>query len=289
MSVTIPELIGTIETGSSFMIVSIQNNMPNIVATTTVSSQINYYWESDLTKLTSNISQLPVFTAQGTLDSLTITDSTNNGGISFKSDGITIGHATLPLALKMTQPLFANFFPPEIFLSTAVYTIFNASSGATAAIFTSSSLQATIPANNIIILPVLWYFNCTASGTYDIINKPINSVINWFCLANPKIIGCSNTDLAPGGWTNLSDCTVGKFFTYCPVGQLCGNNNCKGPCSVIYDDCNFSSGNYVCEFDANKFFNDTQWWESPYFIGAVIGIIVIIIIIIAIIIAVVRR
>jgi len=270
-------------TGSSFMIVSIQNNAPFILNGAPFQGGLLYYWESNLTTIELS-STLGIFTAEGTLDSLTISDTKNGGGIAFEANGTTIGNALRPATIKMSQSLFANWFPPDIFLSAVIYSMFN-SNGATAGILTSppgtgGTGGTTIPANNIIILPVLWYFNCTSSGRYDVINQPINSIINWFCVVSPDIQGCNNINITKSGWTNLSDCIVGNNYSYCPTGHLCGNNNCNGPCSVIYDDCNFSSNNYVCVFDPTKFFADTQWWESPYFIGAVVGVFVIIIILI---------
>lgn len=292
MSISIPPLIGPIDTGSSFMIASIQNNIPFILNGTPFQTGLLYYWESNLTTILSS-TNLGIFTAQGTLDSLIITDTVNGGGISFRSDGTTIGNAIIPATIKMSQPLFTNWFPPDIFLSAVIYSIFNSSSGATATILTAppgtGGTGPTIPANNIIILPVLWYFNCTQSGSYDIINQPLSSIINWFCIITPGNTGCIGIDIAKGGFTNLPDCIIGNNYAYCPTGDICGNNNCNGPCSVIYDDCNFSSGTYICAFDPEKFFSDTRWWLSPYFIGAVIGIIVIIIILIIVTFAVARH
>ena len=291
MSASLPPLLGPIDTGSSFMIVSLQNNIPFVLNGFLPSGRTNisYYWESNLNVINSSAT-LGIFVAQGTVDSVTIRDSTNGGGIAFETDGVTIVNAITPANMKISQPFYANWFPPDIFISAVQYTMQNVTSGATAFIHTNTSATGTtIPANNIVFLPILWYFNCTNSGTYDLINQPLSSVVNWFCLADPKISGCDQISLAPGGWTNLSDCNVGNKYTYCAVNNICGNNNCKGPCSVIYDDCNFNQSNYVCVFDADKFFADTQWWESPYFIGAVVGIIVIIIIILIIIFAVARR
>lgn len=291
MSTSLPPLLGPIETGSAFMIASIQNGVPYILNGFTPSGQsvISYYWESNLSTINAS-TQMGVFTAQGTLDSLIIKDTINTGGIAFAANGVTIGNAALPANIKMSQPLYSNWFPPDIFLSSVIYTMYNSSNGATAQIHTTPNLNSpTIPANSIVIVPVLWYFNCTSSGSYDVINQPLNSVINWICLAATGTTGCSGLGLASGGWTNLSDCNVGSKYTYCPNGDICGTNNCKGPCSVIYDDCNFSSGNYVCVFNPEKFFADTKWWESPYFIGSVIGIIVIIAVLLFITIAIARH
>lgn len=281
MAGNVPFILGPVQTGSSFMIVSIQNSQPFLLNSFPFNNGILYYWESNFTSIVSQ-GAFPVFSAEGTLDSLTITDTINTGGIAFRSDGITLGNAGVPAQIKMSQPLYANWFPPDIFLSRVVYTFANSANQTANILTTTSATGPTISANNIIILPVIWYFNCTNSGSYFNINQPIDSVINWFCLVNSNLTGCSQFNITTSGWTNLSDCTVGNNYNYCPQGEICGTDNCNGPCSVIYDDCNFVSNNYVCEFDPSKFFSDTQWWESPYFIGGVFGIVILIIILIVI-------
>lgn len=269
------------------MIVSLQNGTPFILNGAPIPGGLVYYWESNLSTIL-NSSHLGIFTAQGTFDAATISDNINGGGIAFRSDGITVGNALQPATVKMTQSQFANFFPPDIFLSMAVYTL-STSNNDVAQILTQvpgttggTGSTPPITANNLIILPVLWYFNCTNSGTFDVINQPLNSVINWFCVAKPGTTGCSGIEVATSAWTNIPDCMTGVHYMYCLVNQTCGNNNCNGPCSVSYDDCTFSSGSYVCVFDPNKFFSTTQWWQSPYFIGAVIAVVLVIIIIIVI-------
>lgn len=279
---SIPFLLGPVETGSSFMLVSIQNNQPNILNGAPFDNGIIYYWESNLSTIISG-TNLPIFTAEGTLNSLTLTDTVNGGGMAFRSDGTTIGNASKPAQIMMNQSMFANFFPPEIFLSMAIYTISNSSGTQADVLTTNSGTGPTMSANNIIILPVLWYFNCTNTGSYQTINTPINSVINWFCLVNPSITACSGISIAKSGWTNILDCVVGNDYNYCPVNQLCGADNCKGPCSVVYNDCEYIFGTYECIFNPVEFFTETQWWESPYFIGSVVGIFVLVIIIIIII------
>lgn len=288
---SIPSLLGPILTNTSFFIVSIQNGKPNVLVSAPITRGIQYYWESNINNLSSTI-QPVVFSSQGTLDSLIITDITNNGGIGFREDTITIGHSLSPSTLKMSQPLFNNWLPPNIFLSSVNYTIFNSSGGIgyiqISPITNPTEAPLTIPANNIIILPIIWYFNCTSDGRYDIINQPSNSLINWFCLVDPNISQCSNITLAPGGWTNLSDCTNGVVYNYCAVNAICGTNNCNGPCPSFYDNCEYSAGNYSCTFDPDNLINGRTWYTSPYFIGSIVATIIIIIVLIILII-IVRR
>lgn len=291
-----PQLLGPVDTGSSFMIVSIQNNQPYILNGAPYNNGTIYYWESNLSTILDG-SELGIFSAEtfgntglpGNSFNITMSDTVNGGSVEFRSDGVTIGNGSGASHLIFEQNFYSNWWPPDVFLSTVSYTIFN-TSGETAGILTTpSGASTTIPANNIIILPVLWYFNCTSNGSYGVINTPLNSVSNWFCLVNPSISVCSQIDIAPSGWTNLSDCTIGNNYIYCPTGELCGNGSCKGPCSVVYHDCNYKSGTYVCEFNAGNFFSETKWWTSPIFIGAIIALIVIIIILIIVTIAVMRH
>lgn len=283
---SLPQIIGPVQTGESFLITSIQNGDPFVLNTIGVTGQdIRYYWDSNINEIVT-ANKVGIFTANGTIDSLTISDSINRGGIGF--DDTTIVNKSTPAQIKLEQTLFADWFPPDIFLSAVSYTMYTPN-GATATIFTGVTGTETIPADNLVILPVVWYFNCTNDGTYDIINAPLNSLINWVCLASSGITGCNNIEIAPGGWTNLDDCNDGVNYTYCPTNTTCGNNNCKGPCPSIDHDCTLSNNNYVCEFDIRKFFSDTDWWESPYFIGAVVAGVLIIVVIIVLIYVLGRR
>lgn len=281
---SIPSIIGPIETGESFMITSIQNGDPfvlNSVRATGPTGSIRYYWESNINEIATNDS-MGIFTAAGTIDDLTIHDSKNRGGIGFIPSSTIVTHTSTPAQIIMEQSSFADWFPPDIFLSAVTYTMYTPA-GATATILTGVTGMDVIPADNLIILPVVWYSNCTSNGRYEFINVPLKSLINWFCLVKPGITGCDSIQLESGGWTNLPDCTAGVNYTYCPTGTTCGNSNCNGPCPSIEYDCTLSNNNYVCEFDIRKFFSDTEWWQSPYFIGAVIaGILIIVIIIILI-------
>ena len=128
---SLPSILGPVDSGNAFLIVSTQNTAPSNTPSVLVSSPIpnssglQYYWEQNLSNIGQNNIQLPIFNAFGTLDNLTINDKTNNGGIAFRSDGITIGHAIQPVTIKMSQSLFSNLSPPDIFLSSVQYTIYN--------------------------------------------------------------------------------------------------------------------------------------------------------------------
>lgn len=280
---SIPSLLGPVTAGASFMFASLQNGVPFILNSISMTGGIVYYWESNLSTIAID-KHMGIFTTQGSLDRMTIHDFGNGGGINFLPNSTTITHAIDPAFVMMSQPSFANWPPPDLFLSAVPYTLFTAT-GATASIFTAipgtGGTGPTIPANNLIILPVIWYFNCSNSGgkvTYDTIDIPVNSVINWFCVANASTTGCTGIEIAPNGWTNIADCSVGHQYSYCPTGDVCGNDNCNGPCPSSFDDCSFSNSQYVCTFDPNKVIPGNQWWQSPYFIGAVTAAVLLIIV-----------
>lgn len=277
---SVPNLLGPISTQDSFMMVSIQDNKPFILDGAPLGDGVIYFWNDGGATGIDPFSKLPIFNANGTIGELQLSDTINGGGLGFRSDNITLGNAQSPASIKWSQSQYANWQPPDVLLSMPIYTIFNAT-GTTGTILTEPQGNAkTILADNIIILPVTWYSNCTSDGKYDTITDPIDSIINWFCLANPGSTGCTGSYLE-SGWTNLPDCQDGKQYTYCPVGDICGNGNCKGPCPEIFQDCDLGNNNsYSCVINPEKWFFESDWWKSPYFIGAVIGIIVLIIAII---------
>lgn len=292
---SIPNLIGPVQSGSSFMFASVQNGKPFVLNAAPYQSGFVYYWEGNINTIANTNNLMPIFiTHSKTLDGLSIVDQTNQGGIGFRADNVTIGFAQLPdPTLKMAQTAYANWFPPDLFLSKAIYTIYN-SKGATGQVLTavpdSSGNAPTIPATNIIILPTNWFADCTGDK-YNYINDAHQSAVNWMCDVTPIGALCTSGSLLKSGWTNLMDCQVGNSYSYCPTGDLCGTNTCKGPCKVIYDDCTYRSGNneYVCVFDPVKYVTDTKWWTTPYFIGAVVGFVVLTIVCIIVIIVLARR
>lgn len=273
----IPSILGPINVGTSFMIVSIQNNKPYILNGQTGSSGINYYWEGNAGVIQRSRT-IGIFSGNGTLDNLQIIDNINRGGIGFIDNNIVTNTRT-PANIKLLQNVYANPLAPEIFLSAVVYTLYN-SDNVIANIRTSNN--STIPGNNIILLPVTWYFNCRNNGEYNVINTPINSIVNWFCLVDGGITGCGDVSIATGGWTRLNDCTVGNKYNYCLVNTKCGTANCNGPCDTNYYDCTYNSNNgqYVCMFNPEEYIERTQWWTSPYFIGISVGLLLFIIVII---------
>jgi hypothetical protein len=292
---SIPFLLGPVDTQDSFMLASIQNGNPYVLDAAPLGSGVIYYWNSGSgpTGLDA-FGILPVFTANGTTDALALSDSTNGGGLGLRSDGVTLGNAPSPLALNWSQPDFATWQPPDVLLSRVQYSVLN-SSGATTQILTGPTGNApTIPADNVIILPVIWYSGCTQSGsTVNIqaeINQPADSIENWFCLVNSGITGCTGAALIQSGWTNLTDCVNDINYDYCPTGSTCGSDNCNGPCGAVYEDCLLgTNSNYECIINPEAAFADTAWWKSPYFIGAVIGIVVLILVIIFVIFILVRK
>ena len=276
-------ILGNINVGDSYLITSIQGGKPFFLnGFVGATGDIGYYWEGSLTAVlngTTGGNNLPVFSSSGSADiQVTTRDTGVNGGGLGVSNGV-LTNVAQPAALTIGQSSYAVNFPPALFYAGPPYTIL--SNGSVVNIATSSTPNsATIPANNIFILPVTWYGNCDASGNYDQINTPLGSLLNWFCLVEPGLSVCAGETFLNSGWTDLNECLDDLNYSYCSVGSICGDSNCNGPCTAIYYDCTASNGNFSCVFDPDKFFEDTKWWESPYFIGGVIGLVLLIIILI---------
>lgn len=286
----LPVLLGPIDLGSSFMFVSLQNGKPFVLNGSPFNNGIIYYWEPDFTTALNN-PYLPVFTSSGSLSSLSLFDTTNKGAVSFRSDGLTLGNSSSPSTITMSQNTYTNWNSPHIFLSMAIYTIYN-SSGTISQIQTNNSGSGpTIPANNLLVLPIIWYNGCS-DNTYSYINTVADSLTNWFCI----ILGnsshnCLGISLLNNSWTNISDCRDGNLYSYCLSDNLCGTGSpsCKGPCSKNYDDCVLSSDYYSCVFNPTEYISNTNWWESPYFIGLIVGSFILLIVIIVVIIIVIKK
>lgn len=284
---SLPQVLGPINSGDSFVFVSIQNGVQYVLNGANFNSGIVYYWESNVSTII-NSNNIPVFTVNGNLDSLLLKDNTNGGTMSFRSDGTTIGNSITASNISMKQFQFSDWNSPVLFLSKAVYTLYNPS-GEIANVLTQipSESNNVIPADNLIVLPIYWFFNCT-STKYNYFNNPKDSILNWICFSNPDINICRTISLVKSAWTNLSDCSIGNVYSYCPSGQLCNYNSCKGPCPVTHENCNYNANNnnFQCDFDSEKYFNDTKWYLSPYFIIFVVGLIIVVIVCIIIIVGV---
>lgn len=291
---SIPSILGPITNENSFMIASIQNSKPYILDGSPLGDGVIYYWNSGVTGGINSARKLPIFTADGPTDAVRLTDRTNGGGMAYRSDGVTLGNANVPIALNMSQTQFAPWFPPTIFISSVEYTVTN-SQGATAGILTQpisatgpTGPAPTIPADNLIMLPATWYGN-PSDGRCDQIDTPENSIINWFCLVDSGITGCAGETLLNNGWTTIDECVNDIQYQYCPTGEKCGTANCNGPCNAIYEDCDPDNGMFRCVINPEKFVTEGDWWSSPYFIGAVIGLVILTIIVIIAIFLFLRR
>lgn len=263
---SVPNLLGPIDTGQGFMLTTIISGTPYVLN----GSATGYYWESNISTLLLGTT-LGIFSASGTPNNAVLADTVNKGWLAINDNGIVINSSVMS-SLIFNQNSYATWFPPTIFLSMADYTL-SAVNGKIGQIAINNT---TIPADNIYILPILWYFNCI-DGKYNYINRPLGSVINWFCNVNPGITGCSATGTVHSGYTNLSDCTQNFEYNYCEINTTCGTNNCNGPCSASNYDCTLSaSKTYVCMDTENN------WWTSPLFIFGIIGLLLIISIILGI-------
>ena len=266
----IPKILGPIDVGSSFMIASIQSGEPNVL----LYEKPNYYWSPVVDTTDRNVQSFNYNTGDSA-DSILIYDTTNGGGVGFLSNGTTITKNSSPSPIKFSQSLVQPWLPPSLVLSALVYKLSNAKTGKTARIATSSDATSFIDADNIILVPAIWYVLCKGQSSPVTTNTTLESINSWFCLVDPdySILCPQFAKSAPGGWTSLSDCQSGFVYEYCPAGSSCGTKNCKGPCSEVYYDCDYESNTLSCKFNGSKFVKDDKWWESPYFIGGIVGFI----------------
>ena len=270
----VPSILGPVTANDSFLIVSLNSGNPEILNGATHDSGIIYYWESSLSTVAQS-AKLPVFVYSGESDAIKISDQNNKGGISFRSNGVTIGNADEPVEIQLDQSSYATWNPPNNLLSAVTYTLKN-SNGTTGQVFTKPDVNSdTRAATNIIILPTVWYLNCTADGMYSSTTIS-SSILSWFCAVNSNISECKDQELATSGWTVVDDCIIGDKYRYCLPDSHCGDQNCKGPCPSDADDCTYrkSDKSYFCKFDPARFFNDTKWYDSPLFFGTIAGLLV---------------
>jgi hypothetical protein len=259
--------IGPITVGASFMFVSIQNNIPYILNGVSYDNGISYYWESDY-GIISKSPTIPVFSASGSLSSLKLKDSTNGGGLSFRQDGVTIGNSNTPSTIIMSQNTYANWDYPDIFLANITYSMTNPSNTPAQILITNSGTGPTIVADNIIIIPGAYYYNCTSTTCKQNTNIK-TSISNWFCSVNTTY--CNNKPFVTG-WTELDDGSIGFEYPYCPINSYCGSiDTCKGPCSASIDTCVFSNDNYICKLSPSASLN-TNWISSTYFLIAIVAL-----------------
>lgn len=272
-------IIGPIERNDSFLIISEIDNKPAILTGKKVNEKFEYYWDNNLTIEALQELKIIVFTGNGTTPKLTYQDTINGGSLG-SVEGI-LSNVALSQEIDTEQSQFATWFQPTILLTGGEYTFENVS------IYKDSSITTTVKAEKLQFLPLAWYGR-ENDGSCVIPNRPVTTIINWICNEPNPPAACEQQQIFNQAWTRLSECNENLRYQYCPSGKICGNDNCNGPCTAIYYDCNYDTGNsqFVCDFDPEKFFTDTKWYENPYVIGFVIGIIVIVIILVVILIIV---
>ena len=173
-----------------------------------------------------------VFMGNGETNRVNIMSTTPAGYIGLSGNVLT--KVTGPVYFNMVQTTLKLGMRQRLFLAGVGYSMNNVD-GVNAMIFSNGQGQNPIPAVNIMILPVIFYSVCTSS-TYTTITTDVGSLNNWLC--NQEIVKtdpnymsyCDAISIIPSGWTNLSDCQIGKFYTYCVTGTFCGTSNCNGPC-----------------------------------------------------------
>jgi len=128
-------------------------------------------------------------------------------------------------------------------------------------------------------LPTHQYLNCNNSTReyQEFDDNSLGAVLEYFCGKNGKSTpGCESYEVkATQGFSRLEDCMWGKI-TFCHNPDLCGTEDCLGPCKDKHHTCN-SDKNVKCSIDPASYF-EGQWWKSKWFIGAMITLVVLAII-----------
>lgn len=268
-------ILGPINPGDPFLLVYLDStNQPYVLNLVNPGSV--YFWDPDLATAIQNPA-LPVFTGAvraGGANFFTITDAINGNGINFpNNNGVVTNGIQSAVVVTQTNTDFTGLASPSIFLGNVPYT-FSTSNQTVAQITLGST---TIPASNIILLPIVWYADCQG-GSYFLSNSISDSLGNWACTVAPTSPFCANQVIQTEGWTLLSDCQSGLRYDYCTTGNLCGTGGapgCNGVCSQIYYDCITSGQDLICQFNSEQYIEDPATWRSPLFIGAVVGIIIV--------------
>ena len=288
------QLLGPISSQTSFMIVLPINNDPHalMLGPTGPTGPVRYSLIS-LSDSKGPTGSFGVFTAKGTDSSMTISDTANGGWLAFDSENFvanTSSSYTVSI-IQDSSPQYQPWQAPTVFLGGVDYSM-KTKSGATGLVQFVEKPAKTGDTGPFVfqILPVTWYTNCS-NGTYISPQNVFESLLDWACSYNSGLTGCEI--VPPGitdGWTTLADCNAGVVYNYCPQGDYCGNGNCNGPCSASYDNCEIPDGsNYKCVIDPKKYFTDTKWWESKWFIGVISTIAAIILILIVVVFAIIKH
>lgn len=287
-------IIGPIDSGSSFMLVRTEKGgtggtatVPMFLNSKDEGNYLAYYWERNMDKISSS---MPVFSAAGATGNFFLNDRINSGGFSSISvAGVVpelkiIVNSGTPLLFMYSQDTAATWFPPTQFLSNVKYTIYDPKDTKTPLnIYNNEKLLSAevIPATDILMLPVVIY---TLSGNAIVsLNDPIDTITEWVCMVTgQQTCQLPNTDSRAtflNAYSLLADARKNYLYSYCPPENLCGDSNCNGPCGVFYDDCVSNSQNtFGCIFDPNKYFTESSWWKSTWFvitISVIFGLILI--------------
>lgn len=293
-------VIGSIQTQQGFLWTAFSDGKKLILdSIKNKQGEINYFWNPNYLNDTKVLSSIPIFSVRsGKTDgqnnalkiiSVYFDDLLNSGGIGFlSSSSIIINQKNSAEISPVSVPSLTTWFLPTILLSNASYE-FQTTSNIKISIYKDSTLKDVVQ-YPVILLPITWYGNCNGDK-YDVVNTKEGTVLNWTCnVSDPPSI-CDQILILPNGFTILDDCQIGVIYQYCNQPNLCGSGNCNGPCSQFYYDCKTSSKTlpYQCFFDSEKFFLDTKWYESYYFIIGVAAVALIILILIFILIIIYFR
>lgn len=272
-------VIGPINSGTAFMLVRIGKGTSG--ATGPVPMFLNvkdqgdaglvYYWERAIEKLSD---EMPIFAASGGDNNFALSDRTNSGGLGVLNDGtqLILKNSGTPLILRYLQSTYAEWFPPTQFLANVPYSIYSTKDLKNpVVIYNSDAIHSddVAPATDVMMLPTVIF--SISGGNLESLVSPADTMREWFCMAQHlQVCTLGNGNTGPtflNAYTLRNDADRNYLYSYCPVNNTCGAGNCNGPCGVIYDDCVASTANvFGCIFDSNKYFSESSWWKSMWFI-----------------------
>lgn len=274
-------LQGPITTGSQVMLSYIVGKTVYILNTyTAADGTLSLLLDSNISSIAGNVGSVPIFAVTGSSTQIQL-QQPGLGGLGYDANGdaqITVNAANLgPL-----QSSFATWSFNNILLTGVPYQLQNQVGKDITFSYGSSTTNPTTPTidgttTQILFLPVTWFFGCQGGQPGFENDDPGQSILGSYCSLNPGATLCS--EIQTQGWTTVEECQQGVSYSYCLVGETCGNSNCNGPCSSDLFDCGASNGNFSCSFDINNLFMG-EWWIAPWFIGVVIIIVILFIILI---------
>lgn len=266
---SIPNVLGSINEGDSFVITQVLNGQPTALNFAITSQGIKYYYfGADFPTVSTN-PNFPIFTARKVGNGISIKDTINGGFISFSASYPYSINGT-STTIVVSSPL-APWGGSSIALSQVQYQM-NVNGVVAQFKFgrQGSGVEGLVP--GLYFLPASWFF-CNSTGGSVAINQKNQILANWYCFYDPTLEVCTSGSppVYPSGFVNLQECLSQTPYSYCFADTTCGTSDCKGPCpSGNTSDCTLTDGSFKCIGDPSA--PENVWWRSTWFIILASGI-----------------